>query len=47
MLSIVKQLIRSKRRLAAGATVVDMEASAIMAWAQFRQAKVYQFFLYG
>ena len=33
-----------KRRLAAGATVVDMEASAIMAWAQFRQAKVYQFF---
>ena len=33
-----------KRRLAAGARVVDMEASAIMAWAQFRQAKVYQFF---
>lgn len=33
-----------KRRLAAGATVVDMEASAIMAWADFRQAKVYQFF---
>lgn len=33
-----------KRRLAAGATVVDMEASAIMAWAQFRRAKVYQFF---
>ncbi|MGT2667311.1 nucleoside phosphorylase [Streptococcus rifensis] len=33
-----------KRRLAAGATVVDMEASAIMAWAQFRSAKVYQFF---
>ena len=33
-----------KRRLAAGATVVDMEASAIMAWAQYRQAKVYQFF---
>ena len=33
-----------KRRLAAGATVVDMEASAIMAWTQFRQAKVYQFF---
>lgn len=33
-----------KRRLAAGATVVDMEASAIMAWAQFRQANVYQFF---
>ena len=33
-----------KRRLAAGAQVVDMEASAIMAWAQFRQAKVYQFF---
>ncbi|MGT2757392.1 nucleoside phosphorylase [Streptococcus ovuberis] len=32
------------RRLAAGATVVDMEASAIMAWAQYRQAKVYQFF---
>ena len=24
--------------------VVDMEASAIMAWAQFRSAKVYQFF---
>lgn len=33
-----------KRRLAAGATVVDMEASAIMAWAQFRKANVYQFF---
>lgn len=33
-----------KRRLATGATVVDMEASAIMAWAQFRDAKVYQFF---
>ena len=33
-----------KRRLTAGAKVVDMEASAIMAWAQYRQAKVYQFF---
>ncbi|HEL2290205.1 TPA: nucleoside phosphorylase [Streptococcus suis] len=33
-----------KRCLAAGAMVVDMEASAIMAWANFRQAKVYQFF---
>ena len=33
-----------KRRLAAGAKVVDMEASAMMAWAQYRQAKVYQFF---
>ena len=33
-----------KRRLAAGAMVVDMEASAIMAWPNFRQAKVYQFF---
>ena len=33
-----------KRRLAAGATVIDMEASAIMAWYQYRQAKVYQFF---
>ncbi|HFI0447634.1 TPA: nucleoside phosphorylase [Streptococcus suis] len=33
-----------KRRLAAGAQVVDMEASAIMAWSQFRQAEVYQFF---
>lgn len=33
-----------KRRLVAGAMVVDMEASAIMAWANFRQAKVYQFF---
>ncbi|HFI0394088.1 TPA: nucleoside phosphorylase [Streptococcus suis] len=33
-----------KRRLAAGAMVVDMEASAIMAWSQFRQANVYQFF---
>ncbi len=32
-----------KRRPAAGAMVVDMEASAIMAWANFRQAKVYQF----
>ncbi|SDB38892.1 Phosphorylase superfamily protein [Streptococcus henryi] len=33
-----------RRRLAAGAQVVEMEASAIMAWAQFRQANVYQFF---
>ena len=33
-----------KRRLAAGAQVVDMEASAIMAWSQFRKTKVYQFF---
>ncbi|MBP2622133.1 nucleoside phosphorylase [Streptococcus panodentis] len=33
-----------KRRLAAGAKVVDMEASAIMAWSQFRKTKVYQFF---
>lgn len=33
-----------KRRLAAGAMVVDMEASAIMAWANYRQTKVYQFF---
>ena len=33
-----------KRRLAVGARVVDMEASAIMAWSQYRQAKVYQFF---
>lgn len=33
-----------KRRLTAGAMVVDMEASAIMAWSQFRQANVYQFF---
>lgn len=33
-----------KRRLAAGAQVVDMEASAIMAWSQFRKSKVYQFF---
>ena len=33
-----------KRRLVAGARVVDMEASAIMAWAQYRLANVYQFF---
>ncbi|HEM6273057.1 TPA: nucleoside phosphorylase [Streptococcus suis] len=33
-----------KRRLTAGAMVVDMEASAIMAWSQFRKANVYQFF---
>lgn len=33
-----------KRRLQAGAQVVDMEAAAIMAWSQFRQTKVYQFF---
>lgn len=33
-----------KRRLTAGAQVVDMEASAIMAWSQFRKTKVYQFF---
>lgn len=33
-----------KRRMAVGAEVVDMEASALMAWAQFRQANVYQFF---
>ena len=33
-----------KQRLVAGARVVDMEASAIMAWAQYRLANVYQFF---
>lgn len=33
-----------KRRLEAGAQVVDMEASAIMAWSQFRKKQVYQFF---
>ena len=33
-----------KRRLAAGAQVVDMEASAVMAWSQFRKTRVYQFF---
>ena len=33
-----------KRRLAAGARVVDMEASAVMTWSQYRQANVYQFF---
>ena len=33
-----------KRRLTAGAQVVDMEASAIMAWSQFRKSKVYHFF---
>ena len=33
-----------KRRLEAGAKVVDMESSAIMAQAQYRQANVYQFF---
>ena len=33
-----------KRRMSVGAEVVDMEASALMAWAQFRQANVYQFF---
>ena len=33
-----------KRRLEAGAKVVDMESSTIMAWAQYRQANVYQFF---
>ena len=33
-----------KRCLAIGAKVVDMEASAIMAWSQFRKSKVYQFF---
>lgn len=33
-----------KRRMAVGAEVVDMEASALMAWTQFRQANVYQFF---
>ena len=44
MLSIVEATDKVKRGLAAGATVVDMEASAIMAWTQFRQAKVYQFF---
>ena len=36
--------VKVKRRLAAGARVVDMESSAIMAWAQYRQANVYQFF---
>lgn len=33
-----------KKRLAAGAQVVDMEATALMAWIQFRQVPVYQFF---
>lgn len=33
-----------KRRLEAGAQVVDMEAAAIIAWSQFRKKKVYQFF---
>ena len=33
-----------KHRLKAGAQVVDMETSAIMAWSQFRKKKVYQFF---
>ena len=33
-----------KRRLAAGARVVDMEASAVMTWSQYRQANVYKFF---
>ncbi|MGT2743184.1 nucleoside phosphorylase [Streptococcus plurextorum] len=32
------------RRKAAGAQVVDMEWSAVAAWAQFRQADVYHFF---
>ncbi|GFH42188.1 uridine phosphorylase [Lactococcus hodotermopsidis] len=35
---------KAKRRLAAGATVVDMECSAIQAWAQYRKKEVYQFF---
>ncbi|WP_438838992.1 nucleoside phosphorylase [Streptococcus pluranimalium] len=33
-----------KRRMAAGAEVVDMEAASIIAWAQYRKADVYQFF---
>lgn len=33
-----------KRRLSAGAQVVEMEAASIMAWSQFRKTKVYQFF---
>jgi uridine phosphorylase len=33
-----------KRRLAEGATVVDMECASIQAWSQFRQKTVYQFF---
>ena len=33
-----------KRRLAAGTRVVDMEASAIMAWAQYQLANIYQIF---
>lgn len=33
-----------KQRLLAGAQVVDVEAAAIMAWSQYRQTKVYQFF---
>lgn len=33
-----------RKRLAAGAQVVDMEATAIMAWSQFRQVPVYQLF---
>ncbi|AXQ79511.1 phosphorylase [Streptococcus chenjunshii] len=35
---------KAQRRLAAGAQVVDMEAAAVMAWAQFRKVPVYQFF---
>ncbi|MDR1266283.1 MAG: nucleoside phosphorylase [Propionibacteriaceae bacterium] len=33
-----------ERRRAMGARVVDMEASALMAWSQFRQVNLYQFF---
>ena len=33
-----------KRRIAAGAQVVDMESAALMAWSQFRKVPVYQFF---
>lgn len=33
-----------KRRMTAGAKVVDMEWSSVAAWAQFRQATVYHFF---
>ncbi len=39
--------LRLNAASAAGAMVVDMEASAIMAWANFRQAKVYQILLHG
>lgn len=37
-------LEKTRERIAMGCSVVDMEASAVAAWAHYRQKNVYQFF---